>query len=394
MQNYDNEAFMKLTFFGDTILQENDTIAFSKEFLKLVKQSDFNILNFEGTLKDSSSLPISKIGPNLYNSDKSIEILKENFFNVFVLSNNHIVDFGSPGFKKTLKELDKNGIYYCGAGLDYDSAYKPLILNKEGEKVAIINCCHAEFGVYKDKNIPLNCGYAWINNKQIEENIVKCKKDGCFVIVVAHAGVEFIPLPLPEWREKYKSFIVFGADLVIGGHPHIVQGKEIYKNKPIYYSLGNFLFSRKDKKEDVDWNVGLIVSLDTKTGECAENFSLLKDSKISIQNSESIKNIFLERSQILCDDSLYYKKIDVILENLWNNTYKPLYDAVSNFINCRNGLFKNLLKFFAKKYIFKSKFQKDLNEVLLLHNIQIESHRYAVERYLYRKNCEVNGLLE
>ncbi len=72
---------MKLTFFGDTILQENDTIAFSKEFLKLVKQSDFNILNFEGTLKDSSSLPISKIGPNLYNSDKSIEILKENFFN-------------------------------------------------------------------------------------------------------------------------------------------------------------------------------------------------------------------------------------------------------------------------------------------------------------------------
>ena len=161
---------MKLTFFGDTLLQENDTITFSKDFLELIKQSDFNILNFAGTLKDSSSLPICKVGPNLYNSDKSVEILKENFFNVFTLSNNHIVDFGTSGFKKTLKELDRNGVYYCGAGLDYESAYKPLILNKEDEKVAIINCCHAEFGVYKDKNIPLNCGYSWINNSQIEKN--------------------------------------------------------------------------------------------------------------------------------------------------------------------------------------------------------------------------------
>lgn len=383
---------MKLLFAGDAVIQNADNFSLSSELSDLIKQNDFSIINFEGSLKGSSPFFIKKIGPNVFNSDKAISVLKEKGFNIFTLANNHIVDFGTEACKETLEKIRTAGIKSVGVGSSFEDCYQPLIIEKDDEKIAIINCCHAEFGVYKDKNIPLDAGYAWINSPVIDEKIAECKKDGCFVIVIAHAGVEFIPLPLPEWRERYKSFIDKGADLVIGGHPHTIQGQETYKEKEIFYSLGNFYFINENKKSDFDWNHGLVAVFDTKTLNSKAYFTEIKDNQVCLCLDNAAQNNFEERTSLLKDNSIYYSKINEIITDLWNKTYKPLYEDVPNFINARNHFIKNLLKYFAKKIIFKSKFQKDLNETLLLHNIQIESHRYVAERYLYLQNIKLNRL--
>lgn len=383
---------MKLLFAGDAVIQNTEKFSFSSELSDFIKNHDYSIINFEGSLKGSSPFPIKKVGPNVYNSDNAISVLKEKGFNIFTLANNHIVDFGSSACKETFEKIRSAGIKTVGAGSSFEGCYQPLIIENDDERIAIINCCHAEFGVYKDKNVPLDVGYAWINSPIIDEKIAECKRKGCFVIVIAHAGVEFIPLPLPEWREKYKSFIDKGADLVIGGHPHTIQGHESYKGKEIFYSLGNFYFINENKKSDSDWNHGLLVSFDTKTLESKIFFTEMKENQVCLCNENTAKNLFEERSNLLKEDSIYYSKINEIITDLWNKIYKPLYEDVPNFINARNHFIKNLLKYFAKKFIFKSKFQKDLNETLLLHNIQIESHRYVAERYLYIQNIKLNRL--
>lgn len=383
---------MKLLFAGDAVIQNTEKFSFSSELSGFIKNHDYSIINFEGSLKGSSPFPIKKVGPNVYNSDNAISVLKEKGFNIFTLANNHIVDFGSGACKETFEKIRSAGIKTVGAGSSFEGCYQPLIIENDDEKIAIINCCHAEFGVYKDKNVPLDAGYAWINSPLIDEKIVECKKKGCFVIVIAHAGVEFIPLPLPEWRERYKTFIDKGADLIIGGHPHTIQGHESYKEKEIFYSLGNFYFINENKKSDFEWNHGLLVSFDTKTLESKTIVTEMKENQVCLCNENTAKNLFEERSNLLKEDSIYYPKINEIITDLWNKIYKPLYEDVPNFINARNHFIKNLLKYFAKKFIFKSKFQKDLNETLLLHNIQIESHRYVAERYLYIQNIKLNRL--
>lgn len=385
---------MKISFSGDTVISDNSDLTLSSELISLLSDCDFNIINFEGSLKTNDSKPIKKIGPNVSNSKESVASLKKNGFNVFTLANNHICDFGLDGFNNTLSEIKKNNLQFCGAGNTFEEAYRPLILEKYGEKVAVINACHGEFGVYKDFSIPLNCGYAWLNNTCIIEKISECKKQGCFVIVMPHAGVEFLPCPLPEWRNLYRSFIAAGADLVIGGHPHTIQGKETFSGKEIYYSLGNFSFYNENKKEDKDWNCGLVVTVDTKKYSFSECYVENSKHSVTITSSPLPEENFKLRSNLLSSEPDYYNTIDCLIEKLWYETYKPLYDAVPNFINCRNNFLINLIKHFAKKYIFRNKFQKDLNEDLLLHNIQIESHRYAVERYLYKMNCKKNNFLK
>ena len=383
---------MKILFTGDSVIQNINNFSISPSPAEFINQHNFKITNFEGTLKGKTTSPIKKIGPNVYNCNEAVSLLKENGFNCFTLANNHIVDFGAESCIETMKKINDENIRYVGAGTSFEDCYAPLVIEENNQKIALINCCHAEFGVYKDKNLPLKAGYAWINSREIDRQIIKCKSEGYYVIVLPHAGVEFQEIPLPEWRERYQNFIDLGADIVIGSHPHIIQGKETYKGKSIYYSLGNFSFYNQKKIDDKEWNTGLLVSLDTESGITSENFISYDGKKVDLCNDASVREYFEKRSKILKNPDEYNAKVIEMITKLWNCTYKELYDAVPNFINARNHFIKNLIKYFAKKYLFRNRFQKDLNETLLLHNIQIESHRYAVERYLYLQNIKINDL--
>ena len=89
-------------------------------------------------------------------------------------------------------------------------------------------------------------GCAYLNDLRVNHVILDAKKEVDYLFVLPHDGIEYIDVPLPETIARYRDFIDYGADGVIGTHPHCPQGWETYNGKPIFYSLGNFLFNSKE----------------------------------------------------------------------------------------------------------------------------------------------------
>ena len=89
-------------------------------------------------------------------------------------------------------------------------------------------------------------GCAYINDLKVNHVIIEAKKKVDYLFVLPHDGIEYIDIPMPETIARYRDFIDYGADGVIAAHPHCPQGWEEYNGKPIFYSLGNFLFNSKE----------------------------------------------------------------------------------------------------------------------------------------------------
>ena len=109
---------------------------------------------------------------------------------------------------------------------------------------------------------------AYIYDLKVNHVIIEAKKEVDYLFVLPHDGIEYIDIPLPETIARYRDFIDYGADGVIGTHPHCPQGWETYKDKPIFYSLGNFLFNSKENYEfranRPHWYEGLCVLMTIK----------------------------------------------------------------------------------------------------------------------------------
>ena len=151
--------------------------------------------------------------------------LKDSGFNIVNLANNHVRDFGKDGFAQSRAYLDKAGIDYFG---DFYNEGPALVKNINGLKIAFI-------------------GYNEFGDPAIAGTLAKIKDargSADFVIVYAHWGAEYQTNFWPGSQVKGRQFIDAGADAVLGSHPHVVQPIEIYKGKPIFYSLGNFLFDQ------------------------------------------------------------------------------------------------------------------------------------------------------
>jgi len=201
--------------------------------------NDLVVLNLEGPITSYKSISInSEFGSKenyIFTFDKSlVKTLKEH--NVFLLNigNNHIFNFGSKGFLETKKILDEEGISFFGnVGNGNNSEFK--ILEIKGKKIAFVN-------------------YNQFVNDGIEralDDISKVSNRADFIILYSHWGEEYASKANEEIQELAHFFIDNGVDLIIGSHPHVIQQKEIYKDKMIYYSLGNFVFDqyfREDTK--------------------------------------------------------------------------------------------------------------------------------------------------
>lgn len=381
---------MKLLFCGDVVLNSH-FITFSNSIIKYFNTFDYRITNFEGSIINENSKKLIKCGPHVNNHIYSIDFLKSLNFNYVALANNHILDYGANSLEYTINLLKKNKIEAFGAGLSFDNAYEPLIIEKQKEKICIINACQAEFGVLKEKKYNCNqIGYAWINSplikKIIKENLIKCDK----VILFIHAGMENQIIPLPEWKQVYHEFanIIEGKGIIVATHPHIVQGYEIYNKTPIYYSMGNFVFYNEEQKNNVEWNRSLIVSYDTQ-----QNVSLgipvsINNMVLDFDNTDSFKNDIKKRCDIIQNDLELQDLANQIAEKSWKDFYKSYYELINNnkrLIDCSLlDLIKEIIKRSCIKVLRKKiKTHETIDEIMLLHNIQIESHRWCVERYLY-----------
>jgi poly-gamma-glutamate capsule biosynthesis protein CapA/YwtB (metallophosphatase superfamily) len=239
---------IRITFAGDAMMDWSVKETVKQKgpdypFLNIKKElssSDLSVVNLE------TAITIGGIRvPKEYNfrSDPiSLSGLKNAGFHLVSLANNHSLDYGQSGFIDTIAHLRNYQLDYMGGGLNKDEAYSAKTYNIKGRTIKFLAFSRVlpDFSwVATDTKPGLANGY----DLTLIKNTIEQEKAGSdFLFVYIHWGVETKKSPEVFQREWAKTIIDSGADGVIGSHPHVLQGFEYYKGKPIAYSLGNFLF--------------------------------------------------------------------------------------------------------------------------------------------------------
>jgi gamma-polyglutamate biosynthesis protein CapA len=230
----------KILFVGDLMLDRYNRELISQKNEEWMTQkvgdlfavNDLNVANLEGPVTDNDSISIgSEEGSKenyifTFNPESTNKFLKYNNIKLLNLGNNHILNFGRDGFSQTKDFIYQNNFESFGDIRGEAGDY--LVKNINGFEITFIS--YNQFG-----------------GKGVEE-IIKIVKEAegksDFVIVYTHWGVEYELEETESQRQKAHQFVDAGADLIIGSHPHVIQSVEIYKEKAIFYSLGNFIFDQ------------------------------------------------------------------------------------------------------------------------------------------------------
>ena len=208
-------------------------------FSALFKHSDIRIANLECVIATQGSAEPDK--PNTFRAHpRSLHFLRKHL-DAVGLANNHTGDFGPVALEEMLSLLRKNQIGYYGAGHNLQEAHKPWMVERKGLRIAILG-----YDEFQPRNFEADhdrAGVAWSEDAQVVRDIQSARLDAKadLVIPVMHWGWDG-PTANARQRQLARLMIDAGADAVIGGHPHQVQDMERYKGKPIFYSLGNFVF--------------------------------------------------------------------------------------------------------------------------------------------------------
>lgn len=171
-----------------------------------------------------------------------VEVLKSAGFNAVCLANNHSMDYGWEALSESITHLARAGILCFGAGHNAKAARKPAIVNVRGRAIALLGYCDVYVGIplYAGDNNP---GVAPLDIRAVEEDIAAARQVADDVVVSVHSGTEYIRFPHPSQRETAEAILRAGAALVIGHHPHVLQGAERFGNGAAFFSLGNLIFA-------------------------------------------------------------------------------------------------------------------------------------------------------
>lgn len=166
------------------------------------------------------------------------------------LANNHILDYGQQAMLDTITHLNRQKIGYTGAGRTIDAAFEPYVQKINGKKIAVLGVSRvlSDNSWIAGKNHP-GAASAYTMEPMLS-HIKKSAKTNDYTIVYIHWNQEFADYPEDYARKMAKKMIDAGADIIIGSHSHTLMGIEYYKGKPIYYSLGNFVFNRSTRGGD------------------------------------------------------------------------------------------------------------------------------------------------
>jgi len=217
----------------------NKSLPFSQT-MDFLKSADITYGNLEAPFSNKGGVVtegmVFKVDPEY------IKGLVDSGFDILQLANNHFGDRGQAGMEFTFNHLKNNNIEYVGAGENLGQAHEPKIIERNGARIAFL--------AYEDITPPGYAagggkpGTAWIETDKIKSDVANAKGQADFVVVGFHYGVEYKDLPSEHQKEVSRAAIDAGADIVLGGHPHVVEPVDFYKGKFIIYSLGNFVFDQ------------------------------------------------------------------------------------------------------------------------------------------------------
>lgn len=165
-------------------------------------------------------------------------------FNIVSLANNHMFDCGPAGVTATITELEGRGLAFAGAGHDRDNSFEAAVMDVNGVKIAVVAFADFFHYIAENKNRLTQPQACYPQVEDVAPAIKAARKLAPFVIVSWHWGEEYKHYPNKRQKMLGRLCVDAGADLVIGHHPHVLQGAEYYKGKLILYSLGNFVFDQ------------------------------------------------------------------------------------------------------------------------------------------------------
>ena len=232
----------------------------------VLAEDDLTIANLETCLTKAiqrKNKSYEKVAYWLKGEPHYTEILTQGSVEVVNIANNHILDYGEEGYTETLASLEKAGIDYCG----FDQV---LIKEIKGIKLGFLG-----FSQFGNKGL-------WQSFTSLKEQVATAIQDlqeqTDLIVVSFHWGNEREIKPSAKQYELAKLAIDSGADLVLGHHPHVLQGIKEYQGKPVVFSLGNFCFGANRYPYDRDtmiyqqtftFNTGELVSTSSKVIPCS-----------------------------------------------------------------------------------------------------------------------------
>ncbi|HEY8492145.1 MAG TPA: CapA family protein [Dehalococcoidia bacterium] len=173
-------------------------------------------------------------------------------FDVLALANNHALDYGVAGITDGAAALRAQGILPVGAGMSEAEARRPVVAEVHGLRIAFLACVAVPddsgsgYGRAQMAAGPSRPGVAWCEPEQVAQDVWAARAAADVVVLSMHAGFEYTESPNQIQRSVARAAIDAGAALVLGGHPHVLQGVEYYGRGVIIYSLGNFIFDVDD----------------------------------------------------------------------------------------------------------------------------------------------------
>ncbi len=211
----------------------------------LLRGADLAIANLEGPLTRRGKPEIEKTFTFRVPPDSAFAMRRAGI-DAVALANNHTLDQGRVGLEDTLAVLREAGIAFAGAGMSERDARAPVRLVRQGVRIATLsysNTFPEEFWAKGSRP-----GVAYGDPRAIEMDVRTARKDTDLLIVSFHWGQELAPEPREYQVNLGRLAVDAGADLVLGTHPHTLQGLERYRGALIFYSLGNFAFGSYSQK--------------------------------------------------------------------------------------------------------------------------------------------------
>jgi poly-gamma-glutamate synthesis protein (capsule biosynthesis protein) len=285
---------IRFMFFGDLMLDRSVAQKLKNKNLDFIladlasstNLSSFDLVgaNLEGALTNGGEHYAPEMLYDFAFSPERVQELKQYNFSYFTIANNHFADQGDQGIRETRENLEHLGFFYSG------------------EKDAQISENSLRYVSIKDKKIALLAFSMVYHNFDLEKAkkmISAAREQADWVIINIHWGNEYQHNYNVTQQNIGHEFILSGADVIIGHHSHVVQGVEIYQNRPIFYSLGNFIFDQYFS-EDTQTGLGLKIIL---------NENKLTITLLPLRSSRSVVNLMseLERQKFLENFALWSK---------------------------------------------------------------------------------------
>jgi Bacterial capsule synthesis protein PGA_cap len=247
---------------GDIVIDRDQPETIFQHVASTLQAADISYGNCDQTYSDLGNM-IHGHGTN--SESRNLPALLEAGFDIISLANNHTLDWGEENLLDTLDRLQKASLPYVGVGRNLAEAHRPVILDRKGTTVGFLAySCVFPKGSEAGDNKPGLAGIrVWTIYEQVdyqpgtpprivtipyredvkamEEDIRKLRSRVDVIVLAFHWGVHIVPRVIPMYcLEVGHAAIDAGADLILGTHPHILKGVEMYRNKAIFYSTCNF----------------------------------------------------------------------------------------------------------------------------------------------------------